>query len=116
MRIPGWKTLIRTTRRTRSRFVAGAVILGYHRVADVTPGSNSMTVSLQNFAEQLEIIRNRTQPLPMSEIVHSLNSGKLPAGAVGITFDDGYADLLACVKPLLINRQVPATVFATPGY
>jgi peptidoglycan/xylan/chitin deacetylase (PgdA/CDA1 family) len=35
---------------------------------------------------------------------------------VGITFDDGYADLLACVKPLLINRQIPATVFATPGY
>lgn len=116
MRIPGWKTLIRTTRPARSRFVAGAVILGYHRVADIPPGSNLMTVSLHNFAEQLEIIRNRTQPLPISEIVHALNSGKFPAGAVGITFDDGYVDLLACVKPLLINRQVPATVFATPGY
>jgi peptidoglycan/xylan/chitin deacetylase (PgdA/CDA1 family) len=116
MRIAGWKTLIRTTRRLRSRFVAGAVILGYHRIADVPPDSCSDTVSLQNFTEQLEIIRNSTQPLPVSEIVDTLDSGKLPAGAVGITFDDGYADLLACVKPLLINRQIPATVFATPGY
>jgi peptidoglycan/xylan/chitin deacetylase (PgdA/CDA1 family) len=82
----------------------------------VPPGSCSNTVSLQNFTEQLEIIRDSTQPLPVSEIVVTLDSGKLPAGAVGITFDDGYADLLACVKPLLINRQIPATVFATPGY
>jgi peptidoglycan/xylan/chitin deacetylase (PgdA/CDA1 family) len=116
MRIHGWKTLIQTTRRARSRFVAGAVILGYHRIAEVAPGTCSNTVSLHNFAEQLEIIRNRTQPLPIREIVHALNSGKLPAGAVGVTFDDGYADLLAYVKPLLINHQVPATVFATPGY
>jgi peptidoglycan/xylan/chitin deacetylase (PgdA/CDA1 family) len=116
MRIAGWNTLIRTTRRLRSRFVTGAVILGYHRIADVPPDSCSNTVSLQNFTEQLEIIRHSTQPLPVSEIAGALDSGKLPAGTVGITFDDGYAEMLACVKPLLINRQVPATVFATPGY
>jgi peptidoglycan/xylan/chitin deacetylase (PgdA/CDA1 family) len=116
MRIHGWKTLIQTSRRVRSRFVAGAVILGYHRIAEVAPDPCSNTVSLHNFTEQLEIIRNRTQPLPIGEIAHALNSGKLPTGAVGITFDDGYADLLDCVKPLLTNRQVPATVFVTPGY
>jgi peptidoglycan/xylan/chitin deacetylase (PgdA/CDA1 family) len=116
LRFTGWKTVIRTTRRLRSRFVAGAVILGYHRIADVPPDSCPNTVSLRNFIEQLEIIRNSTRPLPVSEIAGALESGNLPPGAVGITFDDGYADLLACVKPVLIDRQVPATVFATPGY
>ncbi|MGE5258897.1 MAG: polysaccharide deacetylase family protein [Hyphomicrobiales bacterium] len=96
--------------------MAGAVILGYHRIADVPPDSFSNAVSLRNFVEQLEIIRHCTRPLPVSEIAGALHSGKLPAGAVGITFDDGYADLLACVKPHLINRKIPATVFATPGY
>lgn len=116
MRIPGWKTLIRTTRKVRSRLVAGAVILGYHRIADGPPENSATIVSVRNFAEQLEVIRSSARPLPLSEIACALHSGRLPAGAVAITFDDGYADLRVSVEPLLIERQVPATVFAMPGY
>ena len=116
MRIPGRKTLVRNVRRLRSRFLGGAVILGYHRVAEGHFEPSSGTVSYRNFSEQLDVIRKRTRLLPLSEIACAIKSGGLPAGAVGITFDDGYADLLECVKPLLIKHEIPATVFATPGY
>jgi peptidoglycan/xylan/chitin deacetylase (PgdA/CDA1 family) len=116
VRIPGWKTLVRTARRMRSRLVGGAVILGYHRIADLAEDPYSITVSAGNFAQQLEVIETITRPLPLHEMVSAAQSGKLPARSVCVTFDDGYADLLAGAKPLLIKRQVPATVFVTPGY
>ena len=40
---------------------------------------------------------------------------KLPARAVVLTFDDGYADFLEVVAPILLARGYPATVYAVAG-
>jgi peptidoglycan/xylan/chitin deacetylase (PgdA/CDA1 family) len=116
MRIPGLKRLRASARRLRSRLVDGALILGYHRVDDVSPDPYSLAVSPENFSEQLAFLRKQTYPIGLHTLVESLKTGKIPRRAVVITFDDGYADNLYTAKPLLERYEVPATVFVATGY
>lgn len=96
--------------------MVGGLILGYHRVADVTEDPYAMCVTPRDFAQQLEVLRRQAQPISLTELVSGLRVGDLPKGAVALTLDDGYADALANVKPLLERYQIPATVFVTSGY
>ncbi len=55
--------------------------------------------------------------LALDELVDCLRQGLLPpAGAVVITFDDGYLDTGELAAPLLQRFGFPSTVFATSGY
>jgi peptidoglycan/xylan/chitin deacetylase (PgdA/CDA1 family) len=101
--------------RLASRFASNAVILLYHRVADVQPDPWSLAVSPRHFDEHLEVIRRRYHPLPLEGLVVQLEQGKVQRGSVAITFDDGYADNLLEAKPLLERHDCPATVFLTSG-
>ena len=51
----------------------------------------------------------------LRELIRGFQSGGVPASAVVLTFDDGYADNLLNAKPLLEEADVPATVFVTAG-
>lgn len=115
MRLPGMKRLKLLARWVRSRVVNGALILGYHRVVDTPQDPYGITVSPQNFAEQLEALRQYANLVPLQELVQTLEDGSLPRRAVVVTFDDGYADNLYCAKPLLERHQIPATVFVATG-
>jgi peptidoglycan/xylan/chitin deacetylase (PgdA/CDA1 family) len=116
MRVPGLKTFKQTARWLRSRFVGGALILGYHRVAEATQDIYGLCVSPERFAEQLQVIRHYMQPISLRELSRGLHEGSLPKRAVALTFDDGYADNLYQAKPLLAYYQIPATVFATTSF
>ena len=102
--------------RLRTRPSAEAVILAYHRIADVAVDPWGIAVSPRHFAEQLDALRRRRPVLSMRELVERLGDGTLPPGAVALTFDDGYADNLLNAKPLLERYDVPATVFVASGY
>ena len=93
-----------------------AAILLYHRVASPASDRWRMAVSPERFAEQLEVIAARFVPLRLEELVKRLAQDAAPEGAVAITFDDGYRDVLMAAKPLLEQRGVPATVFTVSGY
>jgi peptidoglycan/xylan/chitin deacetylase (PgdA/CDA1 family) len=54
--------------------------------------------------------------LPLVEAVHCLESGKLPAAAASITFDDGYADNLTNAVPILKRHGLHATFFIATGF
>ncbi|MDW8029330.1 MAG: polysaccharide deacetylase family protein [Armatimonadota bacterium] len=94
----------------------GAIILCYHRVADLTNSPRKLRVSPQRFAEQLDLIACKFTPISLAELVARIQNGTVLHNAVVVTFDDGYADNFWNAKPLLERFGVPATVFVTTGF
>src|SRR3990172_9216760 len=116
MRTCGFKKLSRTTRLFRHRFERKAIILMYHRVAEVSTDPWSLSVTPQHFAEHMEILKKYFRPIQLQQLIKALRKGKVPRRSVVVTFDDGYADNLHNARPLLERRKVPATVFLSTGY
>lgn len=116
MRIPGVKTARALSRWIKARVLGGAIILGYHRIADDPRDAYETCVTPEHFAQHLEIIRKFACPISLPQLAQHLRSGSLPARSVAVTFDDGYADNLYYAKSLLEKYQVPATVFVCTGY
>ncbi|MDX6719909.1 MAG: hypothetical protein QOJ63_2163 [Solirubrobacteraceae bacterium] len=105
----------RRRRRAAVQREAGAAILLYHRVAAPTSGSDGMCVAPERFAQQLE--RLAAHPvLGLDELAELARAGRVPAGAVAVSFDDGYRDTLVEARPRLRAAGIPATVFVTTGH
>lgn len=114
--VSSFSQLQRMTRQLKSRFDRKAIILMYHRVAEVNTDPWSLCVTPQHFAEHLEIVKKHFCPTSLQHLMKALRKGKVPRRSVVVTFDDGYADNLHNAKPLLERCNVPATVFLSTGY
>ncbi|MGA2326743.1 MAG: polysaccharide deacetylase family protein, partial [Bryobacteraceae bacterium] len=108
-------TVAVTASRQFDRSGPKALILLYHRVADIQPDPWSQCVTPRHFAEHLEVLSAHWQVLRLGELVRALEDESIPDRSVVITFDDGYADILHGVKPLLERWRTPATVFVASG-
>ena len=86
-----------------------AVVLGYHRVADVSIDPADITVSPRRFEEHLDVVASMAEVLPLEAAVESGTARRGPA--VAITFDDGYRDNVEVARPLLTAAGATATVF-----
>jgi len=95
---------------------AGAVVLVYHRVAELGSDPWGLAVAPARFAEQMEILRREFRPVALRRIFELLDSGSVPSLTVAVTFDDGYSDNLERALPALERTGVPATVFLASGY
>ena len=102
--------------RHRRSAQAMPIILMYHRIADEPIDPWGLAVSPSHFEEQLQVLRRVRYPLPLTDFVRRLVAGTLPAHAVALTFDDGYADNFLAGKPRLEAADLPATVFLATGY
>ena len=91
-------------------------ILIYHRVLSAHDGFNTWDVTANAFDLQMRALSERFSPLPLSEAVERLAAKSLPARAVCVTFDDGYADNAEAALPILLKYSVPATFFIATGY
>ena len=96
-------------RRTRRR----GLILLYHRVTELDGDRWQLAVCPQFFRTQLEVLRNEYTVVSVRELLDP--QGTLPERPVAITFDDGYADNVTVVEPILDALQLPATLFVTTG-
>jgi peptidoglycan/xylan/chitin deacetylase (PgdA/CDA1 family) len=103
-------------RRADTRERGEAVVLMYHRVADVEHDPWRLAVTPGNFEQHLAVIRERCRPTSLAKLAAGLEAGSLPPRSVVVTFDDGYRDNLHVAKPLLEQYEIPATVFVVSGY
>jgi peptidoglycan/xylan/chitin deacetylase (PgdA/CDA1 family) len=85
----------------------------YHRITDLA--SDPYCVAPDTFAEHVEYVRQTCQPMRLLDMVDAVQQNSLPARAVVITFDDGYAETLCQAYALLTSAQIPATVFVIAG-
>ena len=88
----------------------------YHRIAHAAVDPWELAVDPDRFEQHLDVLRRTRTPMSLEEFIRRLDAGSLPADAVVVTFDDGYADNLFNAKPRLISADIPATVFLSTGY
>lgn len=102
-------------RKLRKMIENKAIVLMYHRVADLLIDPFELSVSTANFEQQLQCLKRNFNVLSTEEIVHNLKRGKVLSNAVCLTFDDGYADNYINALPVLEKYKCQATFFITTG-
>jgi len=100
---------------TRLGLLPPAIILAYHRVADLAADPQLLAVSPRHFAEHLAVLRRAYRPLRLRALRQRLRGNRWRPRTLVLTFDDGYADNLRQAQPLLAAAGIPATVFVTAG-
>ncbi|MFA7239948.1 MAG: polysaccharide deacetylase family protein [Sulfuricellaceae bacterium] len=94
---------------------AGLRILMYHSVGGQAYGDSlgNYTITPKKFAQHMDALRS----------FHGISIVPLGLEAIGgaqvniaISFDDGYLDNLHCAAPILIERDMPFTVFVSSRF
>lgn len=94
-------------------------VLMYHSVSDApAPRTRALSVRPAMFAAQLRYLRRHGfTGLTFGELCQRRRTRqRLPARPIVLTFDDGYADFIEEVLPILTEQGFPATLFATTGW
>ncbi len=89
----------------------GAVVLMYHRIADVPIDPSGTAVSPERFVEQMESLAGWAVPSPLLSLVEGERRASERTRSVVVTFDDGYLENLTFVAPVLERLGIPATFF-----
>jgi peptidoglycan/xylan/chitin deacetylase (PgdA/CDA1 family) len=85
-------------------------ILCYHAVETGWP--SPLAIDPVAFAEQMAwLARKRTTIEATTAVERMDRRGRLPRGAVAITFDDGFVSVFDHAWPVLSRHRLPATVF-----
>ena len=107
--------MVKKIKRWINQYRSSAVILLYHRVASLEHDPQLLSVTPQNFADHLEVLRQQYYPIQLEEVGVRTSTIISKARYVVVTFDDGYVDNLYEAFPLLQAKNVPATIFVTAG-
>ena len=91
-------------------------IVIYHRVLRETDHFLGGGSDISSFDQQLRYLTRNFNVLHLSDAIKHLRAATLPARAVCITFDDGYADNAEIALPLLQQYGVTATFFVATGF
>jgi peptidoglycan/xylan/chitin deacetylase (PgdA/CDA1 family) len=92
------------------------IILTYHRIAEAKTDPWRLAIPPREFDRQLAVLKQCRTVLSLTEMARLNQAGTLPANAIAITFDDGYACNALHAFPLLRKYGVPATIFLITGY
>ncbi len=91
-------------------------ILIYHQVLAAHDPMRPWEPTADVFDWQMALLKRYFKPLTLTEATQRLNEGKLPANAVCVTFDDGYANNLTIAQPILEKYGIPATVYVATAF
>ena len=91
-------------------------VLMYHKVNDIP--DNPTTVPVSRFDEQLAQLGELGYEVVGIDAVldYYTHGAPLPAGAVLITFDDGYRDIIENALPVLQKYGYPAVIFVPVAF
>lgn len=92
-------------------------ILLYHSVSERPhPGIRDFSVRPAVFRQHLDlIVSSGRRAVTVSDLVAARRAGRSDGQEIVITFDDGFADLLAAAAPELAARGLPSTAYLTTG-
>lgn len=99
-----------------------ALVLLYHKVSDTGDARHDRSgfergVSREDFESQMRFVRERMNPVSMTELVELLQQDRTPPpGLVAVTFDDAYRDNYEVAYPILKEYRIPATVFVATAF
>jgi peptidoglycan/xylan/chitin deacetylase (PgdA/CDA1 family) len=111
---------LRAARTTlESALTDSVLILNYHRINAIPSDASTLTVSSENFREQMRVVRETCEPVRLESLSDRKEAfkkrGRGGRRRVVVTFDDGYADNFTKALPVLEEFEIPATVFVTTG-
>jgi peptidoglycan/xylan/chitin deacetylase (PgdA/CDA1 family) len=91
-------------------------ILLYHSVSWQSSAAGRFTVTPEQFTSHLAaILDSERVPVTIGEVAAALRGDRpLPPRAIGITFDDAYADTAEAIE-FLCGHRLRATVYVTTG-
>jgi peptidoglycan/xylan/chitin deacetylase (PgdA/CDA1 family) len=94
------------------------LVLAYHGLGAYPRALDPYNLMLEpaRFREQIGSLRRRGYRfVSLSEIAAGVERGGPPEGVCALTFDDGTVDNLEVLAPILVELELPATIFACPG-
>ena len=91
-------------------------VLIFHRVVAAPDPLRPGEPTPEEFERTMRLVKSQFRVLPLAESVAGLRDGRLPARALSITFDDGYADNYTLAAPVLSRLGLHATFFIATGY
>lgn len=95
---------------------ARLTVLIFHRVLPRPDPLFAGEMHAEPFDRICGWLRRWFHVLPVEDAVLRLKEGRLPARALSITFDDGYADNAEVAMPILQRHGLCATFFVATGY
>jgi peptidoglycan/xylan/chitin deacetylase (PgdA/CDA1 family) len=103
-------------KRIKHIFQPRALVLMYHRIAELATDPWQLAVSPSNFEQQLQVLHTTGQVIALTELIQRLRRKAVPAGSICLTFDDGYRDNYSIARPLLEKYACAATYFIPTHY
>jgi peptidoglycan/xylan/chitin deacetylase (PgdA/CDA1 family) len=97
----------------------GVVVLLYHRVGAGT--ASEVDLPLDLFEAQVEALAKSGRVRPLDACLHALatpapEGGGIDADPVALTFDDGTADFVDVVVPILERLRLPVTLYVATSF
>src|SRR5690625_5011153 len=91
----------------------GMTLLTYHRVGGGS--ADELDLDATTFAAQVEAL-SRHDVVSLDAAAQMLDDDAVRAGAVVVTFDDGFADMYEHAWPRLAERRLPFTLYLATAY
>ena len=88
-----------------------AIVLIYHRIADLPSDPLSLAISMNTFESHLVALKEKFEMVSVPELIERLKTKTLKGTECVITFDDGYRDNMTAALPIAEKYSVPITIF-----
>ena len=99
--------------RSSKETAQGHVVLAYHRVGGRTVSPVDLPTSW--FRQQMAHLRAAATVSSLDDVVTDLSTSESTTRQIAVTVDDGTADFVDIALPILVDYQIPVTLYLATG-